>query len=148
MKNLRKIVPETVMMCLSYLIILVAMIVSVSLDAWTTTGSGLAIPDRWLWVPTIIFIVLSLCQTIVFFVRKGKAGYEQVALSAVKLLVVFAVEVIIDLGLDPMWESVAQGDSVYFAMVIVFLVALFAAISAEIFGNFRLRKKEKSDAAR
>lgn len=146
MKNLRKIVPETVIMGLSYLVILIAMIVAVSLSGWATAGSGLSIPNCWLWVPAVLFIVLSLCQAIVFFARKGKAGYEQVALSAVKLLVVFAVEYIIDFGWNSVWESVTQGDSVYFAMVIVFLVALFAAVGAEIFGNFRLRKK--ADAAR
>ena len=140
MKNLRRIVPETVMMCLFYLIILIAMIVSVSLDAWGTAGNGLAIPDRWLWVPATIFMVASLCQMIFFLVRKGNAGYGQVVFTILKFLAVFAVEGIIDLALDPVWYFTFQEDRVYFAMVIIFLAALILAAAAEIFGNLRLKK--------
>ncbi len=146
MKNLRKILPETVVMCLSYLIILIAMIVSVSLDAWATTGGGFKVPDRWLYVPTVFFFVLSLCQAIIFLVRKGKAGYGQATLSIIKLLVVFAVECIIDLCLDPVWSIVSQTDSTYLTMVIIFLVALMIAVISEIFGNLRLRKQEYADS--
>ena len=140
MKNLRKILPEIILLGLSYLMILISAIVSLMIGGWTTSGAGFKVPDLWLSVPAALFFAVSLCQMIIFLIRKGSVGYGQIVFTILKFLVVFAVEGTIDLALDPVWYFTFQEDKIYFAMVIIFLAALILAAVAEIFGNLRLKK--------
>jgi len=141
MKSVRKIPPTAIVMAASYSVIFIAVLTAISLDEWATAGNGLKIPNRWLFLPGVLFFLMTFFQALPFLIRKGKAGYGQITLSVLKLLVVFVTESVIDLILDPVWNLAMKGDSLYFALVLLFLTAIFSAAFSEIYGCALSRKK-------
>ena len=140
MKKLRKILPEAIILGISYLVILVVTIVSMCLNEWSTTANGMPVCDRWMFFPTTIFIVFTMRQVGFFIQSRGRVGIDMPVFSILKFVAVFVVEAIIDLILDPVANVFYEGDFAYLILVVLFFIFLLTSFSVEMIAWKRLKK--------
>ena len=140
MKIFRKILPETIILSISYLTILVVTIISMFLNEWSTTANGMPVCDRWLFFPTLIFIILTLRQVGILIQSRGRVGIDMPTFSIMKFIAVFVTEAIIDLILSPVTDVFYEGDLTYLVLVILFFIFLLTSFSVEMISWKRLKK--------
>lgn len=135
----------------TYILLIIIVILSLIQGGTTKTGSGIVLPDSWMYIPFFFFAIITVIQCFIYHRQKSNLGISIPIISTLKLLFVLAIELINDHYVFdptfPLFESeFGQGfnSNIWIFMLVVLFLSLLLIISIlEIAGWFILRRQQK-----